>query len=59
MKAQTKIKDVIYNDIEDILEEVVPEQPLYYNESRREIINDGINVFEECSFDPFSCGGER
>jgi len=58
MKVQTKIKDVIYNDIEDILEEVVPEQPLYYNESRRETFNE-INIFEECSFDPFSCGGER
>ena len=58
MKAQTEINDVIYNDIEDILEEVVPEQPLYYNESRREIINE-IDVFEECSFDPFNCGGER
>ena len=62
MKAQTKIKDVIYNDIEDILDETPieqpTEQPFYYNESRRETFNE-IDVFEECSFDPFSCGGER
>ena len=58
MKAQTEIKDVIYNDIEDILEEVVPEQPFYYNEDRRETFNE-IDVFEKCSFDPFNCGGER
>ena len=63
MKVQTKIKDVIYNDIEDILDETPieqpTEQPFYYNENRREIINDEIDVLDECPFNPFNCGGER